>query len=248
MTGLSALVVPILLSAVIVFVASSIIHMLLPWHHSDYPKLPNEDGVRDALRPLAIPPGDYMVPRPSSTEDMRSPEFAEKMKQGPVLIFTVRPQRPSLDAQESDPLVPLLRRRRVFAAYIVGRALPPGTPYPRVFQLVGAAVSVGYVLALWQMSIWYHRWTTSIKGRDGYLRAADAGTLAGFGQNESSTVTVGRLVLVTRFRTRSSQFYRDVLACSLLLGAADGFFMCGDPFLVGSTPSQKIAERRFIFV
>ena len=68
MTSLSALAIPILLSAVLVFVASSIIHMLLPWHHNDYPKLPNEDGVRDALRPLAIPPGDYMVPRPSSTQ------------------------------------------------------------------------------------------------------------------------------------------------------------------------------------
>ena len=68
MTGLSALVVPIFLSAVFVFVASSVIHMLLPWHKSDCPKLSNEDSVRDALRPLAIPPGDYMVPRPPAVE------------------------------------------------------------------------------------------------------------------------------------------------------------------------------------
>ena len=66
MTPVSALWLPILLSAVIVFVMSSIIHMLSPWHRSDYPKMPREEEVRDALRPLAIPPGDYMVPRPST--------------------------------------------------------------------------------------------------------------------------------------------------------------------------------------
>jgi hypothetical protein len=173
MTGLSGLVVPILLSAVFVFVASSIIHMLLPWHHSDYPKLANEDGVRDALRPLAIPPGDYMVPRPSSTEDMRSPEFAEKMKQGPVLIFTVRPNGPFSMRRNLILWFLYCAVVGLFAAYIAGLALPPGAPYPRVFQLVGAAAFVGYVLALWQMSIWYHRaWSTTIKSSvDGLIYA-----------------------------------------------------------------------------
>ena len=31
---------------------------------------------------LAIPPGDYMIPRPSSSQEMRSPQFAEKFKRG----------------------------------------------------------------------------------------------------------------------------------------------------------------------
>ena len=91
MTGLTALWLPILLSAVLVFVASSVIHMASPWHKSDYPKLPNEDTVMTALRPLGIPPGDYFIPRPSSREDMRSPEFAQKVKAGPVMVFTVMP-------------------------------------------------------------------------------------------------------------------------------------------------------------
>ena len=37
MVGLAALWLPILLSAVIVFVASSLIHMVSGWHKSDYP-------------------------------------------------------------------------------------------------------------------------------------------------------------------------------------------------------------------
>jgi hypothetical protein len=56
MTPLSALWLPILQSAVAVFVASSVIHMVSPWHRSDYPRLPVERQVLDALRPLAVPP------------------------------------------------------------------------------------------------------------------------------------------------------------------------------------------------
>lgn len=173
MTGLPALAIPILLSAVLVFVASSIIHMLLPWHKSDFPKLPNEDGVRDALRPLAIPPGDYMVPRPSSTEDMRSPEFAEKMKRGPVVLLTVIPNGPFSMRRNLILWFVYCLVVGLFAAYIAGRALPPGASYPRVFQLVGATAFGGYVLALWQMSIWYRRaWSTTIKSSvDGLIYA-----------------------------------------------------------------------------
>jgi hypothetical protein len=48
MTGLSALWLPILLSAAAGFVASSLIHMASPWHKSDYPKMANEERVMDA--------------------------------------------------------------------------------------------------------------------------------------------------------------------------------------------------------
>src|SRR5262249_44057403 len=54
MTALAALWLPILVSAVAVFVVSSIIHMTPLWHKSDYPRYPNEDRVLDALRPIGI--------------------------------------------------------------------------------------------------------------------------------------------------------------------------------------------------
>ena len=94
MTELSALWLPILLSSVIVFVASSIIHMATPMHKNDCRSLPDEDKVAVALRPFAIAPGDYMVPRAASMEAMRSPQFLEKMKQGPVMVVTVMPNGP----------------------------------------------------------------------------------------------------------------------------------------------------------
>lgn len=50
MVPIHALWLPILLSAVIVFVASSIIHMVIPFHKSDYRKVPDEPKVLDSLR------------------------------------------------------------------------------------------------------------------------------------------------------------------------------------------------------
>ena len=173
MTGLGSLWLPILLSAVLVFVVSSIIHMASPWHKSDYPKLPNEERVMDALRPLAIPPGDYMMPRPSSTQEMRSPEFQEKRRRGPALVMTVFPTDSMSMTSNLVGWFIYLLVTGLFAAYIAGRALPPGSEYMSVFRFVGATAFLGYALALWQMSIWYRRaWSTTIKSTiDGLIYA-----------------------------------------------------------------------------
>jgi hypothetical protein len=56
--------------------------MLSPWHKSDYPMLPNQDAILDALRPLGIPFGDYMIPRPKDRADMQTAEFKDKLSNG----------------------------------------------------------------------------------------------------------------------------------------------------------------------
>ena len=173
MTELSALWLPILLSSVIVFVASSIIHMATRLHKNDYRSLPDEDKVAAALRPFAIAPGDYMVPRAASMEEMRSPQFLEKMKQGPVLVVTVMPNGAMTIGRSLVLWFVYSAVVGVFAAYIAGRALPHGADYLRVFQFVGATAFVGYSAALWQMSIWYRRaWSTTIMATiDGLIYA-----------------------------------------------------------------------------
>ena len=173
MTGLFALWLPILLSAVIVFVASSIIHMVLPWHKSDYPKMANEDAFRAALRPLNIPPGDYMVPRPASMQDMKSPEFAEKVKQGPVMVVTVMPNEITPMGKNLTNWFLYSVAIGVMSAYVAGRALHNGAAYLEVFRFVGATAFACYAFGLWQMSIWYRRaWSSTIKATvDGLIYA-----------------------------------------------------------------------------
>jgi hypothetical protein len=164
MTPLTALWLPILLSAVIVFVASSVIHMFLPWHRTDYRKAPEEDRLQEALRPLAIPPGDYMVPCPGTPDNMRSPEFKEKLKKGPVLMLTVMPANWMSMGRNMGLWFIYLVVVSLFAAYVTSRALHAGTAYLEVFRFAGVAAFLSYSMALWPMWIWYRRsWRTTIK-------------------------------------------------------------------------------------
>ena len=173
MTGLSALWLPILVSAVFVFIVSSIIHMVSPWHKSDYPKIPHEDQVMDALRPLAIPPGDYMVPRCNNMTEMKSPEFLAKLQAGPVLIVTV--MKNGMMSMGRNLALWFLYSVAIsgMAAYVAGRALPPGSAYLPIFRFIGAVAFAGYAMALWQMSIWYQRsWNITAKSTvDGVIYA-----------------------------------------------------------------------------
>ena len=163
MTSLASLWLPILLSAVFVFVMSSLLHMVLPWHRTDYSKVPNEDAVSAALRGFSIPPGDYMMPRPDTRAEMASPEFAEKVKKGPMVVMTVMPAGMNMAgnlAQWFGFLVVV----SLFAAYITSRTVGAGAGSMRVVQLAAATAFVAYGVGLWPMSIWYRRsWGTTLK-------------------------------------------------------------------------------------
>lgn len=164
MVALSELWLPILLSAVAVFAASMVIHMLLPYHRGDYGAVPREDEVMAAMRPFAIPPGDYMMPRANSMADMKSPAFMEKWNKGPVLSMTVmRPGHNFMGTSMAQWFVYCLVVS-LFAAYIASRALDRGAPYLEVSRFASTTAFVGYGLALWQNSIWYRRkWSTTLK-------------------------------------------------------------------------------------
>ncbi|HEX2722034.1 MAG TPA: hypothetical protein VHM24_03895 [Gemmatimonadaceae bacterium] len=164
MTTLAELWLPIILSSVLVFVVSSLIHMASPWHKNDYPRLPREDEFRSAVGALEIPEGDYMVPRPSSREELRSEAFAEKYRKGPNVIMTVLPNADFSMGRNLGLWFAYLIVVSVFAAYVAGRALPHGTEYIQVFRFAGTVAFIGYSVALWQMSIWYRRsWSITIK-------------------------------------------------------------------------------------
>jgi hypothetical protein len=173
MTELSSLLLPILLSAVFVFIASSIIHMATPWHAGDYRRVPNEDAVAASLRAHAVPPGDYMMPRPASMKEMSSPEFIEKRRQGPVMVFTMMPSGTMSMTSNLVQWFVYLLAVGLFTAYVAGLALGRGAEYMPVFRLVGATAFMGYALALAQMSVWYRRnWGTTLRSMvDGLVYA-----------------------------------------------------------------------------
>jgi hypothetical protein len=181
MVSLPSLWLPILLSAVFVFVASSVIHMVFAYHRNDFLKVPDEDGVMDALRPFAIPPGDYVIPNAGGPSGQRSEEFKAKVARGPLAFFTVLP--PSAFSSMGGALFQWFVYSLVvsiFAAYLASRTVDPGAEYIVVFRIAGTVAFAGYSLALAQRSIWYHqRWSTTYKTMlDGFIYALlTAGTL-----------------------------------------------------------------------
>ena len=163
MVSVLSLLIPIALSAVLVFIASSIIHMATSWHNNDLKKLPNEDAVMSALRPFNLPVGNYGMPKPASSRDMSSPEFQAKFKEGPVAFITIRPS----DFSMGPTLVQWFLYSLVvslFAGYIAGVAFGPGTEYLRVFQVAGSVAFTGYGLAQAHESIWWGRsWSWTVR-------------------------------------------------------------------------------------
>jgi hypothetical protein len=175
MIPITTLWLPILIGAVLVFVASSVIHMLLPYHRNDFWKVPGEDAVMEALRPFDIPPGDYMLPHGGGPEAMKSEEFREKLDKGPIALFTVLP--PGSASSMAPQLVQWLAYCLlvgIVAAYLGGRMLGPGAEYLDVFRVTGTVAFASYSMALMQRSIWYKAsWSTTLKSMfDGLVYAA----------------------------------------------------------------------------
>ena len=154
MVPLAALWLPILLSAVIVFVASSIMHMLLPIHRSDYRKLPDEEKVQEALRSSGVTPGRVYIFPHCTHQNMKSPEMMEKFKRGPVGHLTVFPGGPPNMGKFLGQWFIYLIVVGIFVAYLTGHTRPAGSNYLEVFRVAGCAAFLGYSLGLIQDSIW----------------------------------------------------------------------------------------------
>ena len=164
MTSIGALWLAILASSVLVFIASSLIHMVSPWHKGDYPRYSRESDVLDALRPLALPAGDYFMPRAMGMAEMKSPEFIERLRRGPVVLMTVFPNGPTQMGPTLGKWFVYLLVVGLFAAYVASIAVPRGDAAGNLFRIVFTTAFAAYALALWQLSIWYRRaWSITIK-------------------------------------------------------------------------------------
>ena len=184
MVPVTSLLLPILLSAVVVFVASSIIHMVLPYHRNDLRRLPSdkEDEVLDTLRRVSLTPGDYGAPHPGSAAGMNDPAFVAKRTKGPIAFMTIAPGGPpSMTTNLVQWFVYSLAVGRC-AGYVAGIALGPGADYMAAFRLVSVATFMGYALALPQHSIWYRRdWGTTFRSMiDGVIYGLLTGGVFGW--------------------------------------------------------------------
>lgn len=182
MTPLSALWLPIVLSAVAVFVLSSIIHMMTGLHKHDFLKAPDEARLSDAIRALDLPPGDYMVPKPSSMQDMKSPEFVERIKRGPNFMMTVFPGTWSGMGKQLALWFVFSLVVSLVAAWVAGTAVGPGADWHPVFHYAAITAFMGYAGALWPQAIWYRKnLGATLRGTlDGLIYAVATGFILGW--------------------------------------------------------------------
>jgi len=153
MVPLTALWLPIVLSAVIVFIASSIMHMLLPYHRADYSQLPDEDKLLATLRAAGLKRGFYTFPF-STHKEMKSPATIEKFKQGPVGTLTVFPSGPPAMPKFLGMWIAYCLIIGFFVAYLTGSTVASGAPYLAVFRVAGTAAFLAYGLGQLSNSIW----------------------------------------------------------------------------------------------
>lgn len=162
-TPFMSLLLPVVVSAVAVFVLTMVIHMT-PWHKSDYLRLPDEDGVMKALRPFNIPPHDYVVPHPGSVEYMKSPEYDAKRDAGPVMTMTVLPSGPWKIGKMMGTWFLFVVVVSASMACVVGTFMPPGGNTHAVFHHVAVITFLTYAMGAVPLSIWYGRkWSTTLK-------------------------------------------------------------------------------------
>ena len=163
MVPLTVLWLPILLAAVIVFIASAVMHTVLSYHESDCQQIPDEARVLDVLRAAGLKRGYYHFPF-GSHKEMKSPAMVEKYKQGPVGMMTVFPSGPPAMSKFLGLWFAYCLIVGFFVAYLTGRTVAPGAHYLAVFRVAGTAAFLAYGIGQLSNGIWKGQpWSMTIK-------------------------------------------------------------------------------------
>lgn len=164
MEALAALWLPILLSAVFVFVVSSILHMVIPLHQSDFRGLPGEEKILAEMRAQDVQPGEYMFLHAPSMNAAQSPEMLEKFNQGPVGVLVVLPNGPWKMGRGLLQWFLYSVLISLFAGYLASFTLAPEAEYWAVFRVTGTVAVLAYATYSIPNSVWKGTpWSTTLK-------------------------------------------------------------------------------------
>ena len=153
---------PILVSAVFVFIAGADIWMIMPWHKTDWSKTADEEAVRGALKSTG--PGMYTVPNCPDPSAFKDPEMQQKLIDGPQAFITVVPSGiPTMGGKLALMFVFNLVVS-IVCAYLLSRTVTADADYLTVFRVTGNVAFIAYGFAYVQESIWFGRsWSMTVK-------------------------------------------------------------------------------------
>ncbi len=167
--SLASLWSPILLSAVVVFIASSLIWMVVKYHNSDWQKLPDEEAARAVLK--AAVPGQYSVPHAATDADRKSVTWQEKYKEGPAAMLVILPHGSLAMGKQLVQWFIYCLAISFLVAYVASVTVSAGADYLKVFRVAGTVAVLAYAGAAPMRSIWFGQpWSASAKdGFDGVI-------------------------------------------------------------------------------
>lgn len=164
MVALLDLWLPVVVSGVLVFVVSSVVHMLLPIHKGDYGKLPGEEEILATMKSQGVTPGQYMFPRPASMKEMATPAMIERYERGPVGFMSVVPSGAPTMGRSLLLWFLYTLVVSIFVGYLCKLSLPAGAVYGDVFRVAATVAFLGYGLGVLNDSIWRGvRWGITLK-------------------------------------------------------------------------------------
>jgi hypothetical protein len=153
---------PIALSAVAVFFASFLAWAVLPHHKPDFHTFKEPDAVKDTVKSLGIPPGQYMFPCfGDDPVKMKDPAFKKAWMAGPHGVLHIWASPPNMGRNLSLTFLFFLVAS-IFVAYLSHLALGPADGFRRVFRVTGTAAVMAYAMAFIPNAIWFGRTLRSV--------------------------------------------------------------------------------------
>lgn len=152
--ALAELWLPILVAAVFVFIVSSVIHMAIPIHKTDWSKLPGEEEVLAAMRAQGVKPGQYMFPYCNSMKEMGEQAYLDKLKLGPVGFVNLRPSGGMGMGKSLTQWFIFSVVLSACVAYVAGLVLSAGADSMMVFRVTATIAFIGYGVSVVPDSIW----------------------------------------------------------------------------------------------
>lgn len=175
--SLLSLWLPIVLSAVGVFILSSLIWTVFQWHNSDWKKLPDEDGVLATLK--GVSPGQYATPYAGSAKERKDPEWQRKAREGPTAMVTVCKGDPTAMGKQLVQWFIYCLVISIVVAAVAVATLSPGDGFMLVFHSVAIYAAMTYSGGHAMGAIWFgHSWSRAVKNIvDGFLYALVTGMI-----------------------------------------------------------------------
>jgi hypothetical protein len=152
---LASLWLPILVSAVLVFVVSAASHMLVPYRQREWRAAPEQEALQRIFRGKG--PGLYVFPSPESARERGRPEHLKRWAEGPSAFLALVPAGP-VNMGRNLGLSFLLNLVVSFVtAYVAAHALGAAPHYLAVFRVVGTIGFLAYATGALYEGIWYWR-------------------------------------------------------------------------------------------